>query len=136
LLRQRKLVLVLDLDLTLVHTLNVASASASSSAMPVRDQALCNSDVHDVFGGAMVTKLRPGARDFLERTSRMFELCIYTMGNRAYAAAVRSILDPDRRLFVSVVSRDDSTSDKAKDLDVCMVDPRLTLIVDDTLEHR
>ncbi len=34
----------------------------------------------------------------------MYELHIYTMGDRGYAAEVRRILDPSGRLFTSVIS--------------------------------
>lgn len=34
----------------------------------------------------MWTKLRPGVRDFLRRAHDLFELHIYTMGDRDYAA--------------------------------------------------
>lgn len=47
----------------------------------------------------MWTKLRPGVREFLEDVHQRFELHIYTMGDRDYAAEMAKRLDPSRRLF-------------------------------------
>ena len=127
LLRSRKLVLVLDLDHTMLHS-DVREGMSDTDVW----RASAASDVHSLLGGSLVTKLRPHARPFLARAREMFDLCIYTMGTRAYAAEVRAVLDPEGRLFSSVISRDDSTAGSAaKDLDVLMADPQVTLIVDD-----
>jgi NLI interacting factor-like phosphatase len=45
------------------------------------------------------TKLRPYLAQFLEGVHELYELHIYTMGDRSYAAEVARILDPDRRYF-------------------------------------
>jgi TFIIF-interacting CTD phosphatase-like protein len=47
----------------------------------------------------MWTKLRPGVREFLDAVHRRYELHIYTMGDRDYAAEMARRLDPQRRLF-------------------------------------
>lgn len=47
----------------------------------------------------MWTKLRPGVRQFLETARQHFELHIYTMGDRAYAAEMAHLLDPQQHLF-------------------------------------
>ena len=47
----------------------------------------------------MWTKLRPGVRAFLEAAHERYELHIYTMGDRDYAAEMAARLDPKRRLF-------------------------------------
>ena len=123
LLKARKLVLVVDLDHTLLHTVTRLEMS--------RESPCHTAEVHHLLGGHLVTKLRPSVREFLEEARTMFELCVYTMGNREYADAVRNVLDPTGSLFTHVISRDDSTKDGVKDLDVMMVDKRVTLIVDD-----
>jgi RNA polymerase II C-terminal domain phosphatase-like 3/4 len=70
---------------------------------------------------------------FLAAVRPLYELHIYTMGDRAYAARVRQLLDPRRtHMFTSVISACDSTSTAAKDLDVVMADERMVLILDDT----
>jgi RNA polymerase II C-terminal domain phosphatase-like 3/4 len=40
------------------------------------------------------TKLRPGVYDLLVAARELFELHIYTMGDRRYAREVARILDP------------------------------------------
>ena len=127
-LRNNKLVLVVDLDHTLLH-------SAVVDGMDEFDvwRATVSDDVHNLMGGTLLTKLRPHARKFLERAKVLFDLCIYTMGTREYAAQVREVLDPTGSLFSEVISRDDSTAGAlAKDLDVLLIDPHLTLIIDDS----
>ena len=47
----------------------------------------------------MWTKLRPGVREFLEAARGLFDLHIYTMGDREYAGEMARLLDPGRRLF-------------------------------------
>ena len=40
----------------------------------------------------LVTKLRPGARTFVREASKLFEVYIYTMGERLYAYQMASML--------------------------------------------
>ncbi len=47
----------------------------------------------------MWTKLRPGIRDFLIQTHRLFELHIYTHGDQDYAAEMAKLLDPQKVFF-------------------------------------
>ena len=47
----------------------------------------------------MWTKLRPGVEDFLQVLAPLFEMCIYTHGDREYAAAMARLLDPHGTLF-------------------------------------
>ena len=79
------------------------------------------------------TKLRPGCRPFLARAATEFELAVYTHGDRAYAAAMAGLLDPDGSLFGGrVISQGDSTAAHHKSLDVTLGDDAGTLILDDT----
>lgn len=48
---------------------------------------------------AMWTKLRPGVRSFLATCAPLFEMCIYTHGDREYAAQMAKLLDPSGSLF-------------------------------------
>jgi RNA polymerase II C-terminal domain phosphatase-like 3/4 len=70
------------------------------------------------------TKLRPGLNDFLRATVGQFELYVYTMGARKYAAAVVEVLDPDGNLGLRgkdrVIASEDSTSRRLKGLDVVL----------------
>ncbi len=47
----------------------------------------------------MWTKLRPGIRDFLVQTHKLFELHIYTHGDQDYAAEMAKLLDPNKTFF-------------------------------------
>jgi RNA polymerase II C-terminal domain phosphatase-like 3/4 len=69
----------------------------------------------------MMTKLRPFVRTFLKEASEMFEMYIYTMGDRAYALEMAKLLDPQREYFSArVISRDDGTHKHQKGLDVVL----------------
>lgn len=81
----------------------------------------------------MLTKLRPFVRTFLEEASNMFEMYIYTMGERSYALQMASLLDPEKVYFRSgVISKDDSTQKHQKGLDVVLGQENAVLILDDT----
>lgn len=43
--------------------------------------------------------------EFLEEAHKLFELHIYTMGDKHYAAEIKKILDPAGRLFASTISQ-------------------------------
>ena len=47
----------------------------------------------------MWTKLRPGVHAFLEAAHARFDLHVYTMGDKSYAAEMARLLDPTGRLF-------------------------------------
>eukprot|EP00798_Chlamydomonas_sp_ICE-L_P004945 gene4945-34719_t len=64
----------------------------------------------------------------------MYELHIYTMGDRSYANEIWRILDADKKIFSSAISQNDSTSSRQKDLDVALVNDKMVVILDDT-EH-
>lgn len=82
------------------------------------------------------TKLRPGLHEFLHAIVEKFELYVYTMGARKYAAAVVELLDPDGsaglRGHDRVIASEDSTSRRLKGLDVVLGAEETTLIVDDS----
>lgn len=81
----------------------------------------------------MMTKLRPFVRPFLKEASEMFEMYIYTMGDRPYALEMAKLLDPGREYFnAKVISRDDGTQRHQKGLDVVLGQESAVLILDDT----
>lgn len=54
---------------------------------------------------------RPHLETFLERVTSLYELHIYTMGTRNYAAAVANAIDPDGKYFSQrILSRDENSS--------------------------
>ena len=82
----------------------------------------------------MWTKLRPHVREFLAGASKLFEMHVYTMGARAYAAEMVHLLDPTGSLGLHrdrVICKDDA--DRAhKDLDVMLGSENTAIIIDDT----
>jgi TFIIF-interacting CTD phosphatase-like protein len=65
----------------------------------------------------------------------LFELYVYTMGDKAYAHAMASLLDTSGTLFKNrIVANSDVTHHGQKDLDVVMLRgaERLVVILDDT----
>jgi RNA polymerase II C-terminal domain phosphatase-like 3/4 len=81
----------------------------------------------------MLTKLRPFVRRFLKEASDMFEMYIYTMGDKAYAIEIAKLLDPDNVYFGSkVISNSDCTQRHQKGLDVVLGDESVAVILDDT----
>ncbi|BBM97737.1 RNA polymerase II C-terminal domain phosphatase-like 3/4 [Marchantia polymorpha subsp. ruderalis] len=81
----------------------------------------------------MWTKLRPFVHDFLDAASKMFEMYVYTMGERTYAVAMARLLDPTGRFFGDrVISQGDSTRRTTKDLDVVLGAESAVVILDDT----
>ncbi|KAK1863377.1 hypothetical protein I4F81_005932 [Pyropia yezoensis] len=159
LLSERRLSLVLDLDHTLVHATDDPRAAADVAAVVggappggldggpdggcgVDDvaaagiHALCLVDANGHPSRPMHVKLRPGLAAFLAAARVAFELHIYTMGTRRYAAAVASLLDGgDGSLFRGrVTSREDFGEGALNRKNLRRVfpcDDSMVLIVDD-----
>ncbi|XP_060970711.1 RNA polymerase II C-terminal domain phosphatase-like 4 isoform X1 [Cannabis sativa] len=136
LIRHKKLCLVLDLDHTLLNSTQLVHMTSEEEYL--RTQA---ATLHDVSDGSifmletmhMMTKLRPYVRSFLREARNMFELYIYTMGDRPYALAMAKLLDPKKEYFGDrIISRDDGTVKHQKGLDVVLGQESAVLILDDT----
>jgi RNA polymerase II C-terminal domain phosphatase-like 3/4 len=83
----------------------------------------------------VMTKLRPFVRTFLKEASEMFEMYIYTMGDRQYSLEMARLLDPQGVYFKDkVISRDDGTQKNVKDLDLVLGAENSILILDDKEE--
>ncbi|MEW5318355.1 MAG: hypothetical protein WDW38_009581 [Sanguina aurantia] len=137
LLSSRKLLLILDLDLTLLNTIKLTDLDPHH--WPMMNQRLAEEWplgaqrlLHVMSDKGLCTKLRPGLYEFLEAVSSLYELHIYTMGDKFYANAIASIIDPSRRFFTSIVAKDHSTSESRKNLDVLLSGDSAALIMDDT----
>ncbi|MCO5579978.1 hypothetical protein L7F22_033845 [Adiantum nelumboides] len=97
-LSRRRLCLVLDLDYTLVNSSRFLEVRSAFEA--ARLQSLHLAELHreiDLYilpALEMWSKLRPFVHGFIKEASRLFELHVYTVGNRAYAQALERILDP------------------------------------------
>ncbi|KAL9975955.1 hypothetical protein ACROYT_G013179 [Oculina patagonica] len=126
LLQTRKLSLVVDLDQTLIHT----------------TMELVPEDMEDVhhfqLPGHPVwyhTKIRPGAVNFLDHVSKLYELHIFTMGSRMYAHTIARMLDPAGKLFAHRIrSRDECFNAFSKSHDLRSLFPcgdTMVCIIDD-----
>ena len=121
-----------------------ASSDERTEAEPQNDEALdgfpefpgCSPPLehtHCLRHLALFTKLRPRVRDFLRAASRLCQLYIYTMGDKRYAQEMARLLDPGGALFSGrIISNEESTNARVKDLDIVLGSERAVLIVDDT----
>ena len=139
-LGERKLILVLDLDHTLLNSASFQETSeedfklldarwAKQAELPEEERLLCKlAPIH------IWTKLRPGVHRFLRDASRLYEMYIYTMGDRPYADEMAKLLDRDGSLFHGrVISKRDSTERRTKDLDIVLGADSAVLIMDDSI---
>ncbi|KAI6677337.1 hypothetical protein NL676_038133 [Syzygium grande] len=143
---ERKLCLVLDLDHTLLNSAKFGEVE------PVHEEILRKKEEQDrtqpqrhlfrFIHMGMWTKLRPGIWNFLEKASKLYELHLYTMGNKLYATEMAKVLDPKGVLFAGrVISRgDDSDSfdsddrcPKSKDLEGVLGMESSVVIIDDSV---
>lgn len=141
LLSSRKLSLVVDLDQTIIHaTVDPTVAEWQKDEKNPNHDAVKEvrafqlvDDVPNARGCWYYIKLRPGLDDFLENISKIYELHIYTMGTRAYAQNIATIIDPERKIFGDrILSRDESGSLVAKNLQrLFPVDTKMVVIIDD-----
>ncbi|RLN31128.1 RNA polymerase II C-terminal domain phosphatase-like 4 [Panicum miliaceum] len=136
LLRERKLVLILDLDHTLINSTKLHDISSAENELGIRTAALKDDPDRSIFtldSMQMLTKLRPFVRNFLKEASNMFEMYIYTMGDKAYAIEIAKLLDPTNVYFPSkVISNSDCTQRHQKGLDVILGAESVAVILDDT----
>uniref|UniRef100_A0A5B7BA20 protein-serine/threonine phosphatase n=1 Tax=Davidia involucrata TaxID=16924 RepID=A0A5B7BA20_DAVIN len=142
----RKLCLVLDLDHTLLNSAKFVEVDL------VHDELLRKKEEQDrekpqrhLFRFphmAMWTKLRPGIWNFLEKASKLYELHLYTMGNKLYATEMAKVLDPKGILFAGrVISRGDDGDlldgdervPKSKDLEGVLGMESDVVIIDDSV---
>lgn len=94
----RKL-LLLDLDETLLH------CSGDVSQRGFFDQTVDFIN-HEGIPLTGVLNIRPYARQFLENTSKMYEIVIFTASMKYYADRLIKILDPKRKFISEVFYRD------------------------------
>nr|XP_043613534.1 RNA polymerase II C-terminal domain phosphatase-like 4 [Erigeron canadensis] len=138
LLRHKKLYLVLDLDHTLLNSTRLVDVTQEegnlmNSQDPMQDQL--RGSLFKLPFMHMATKLRPFVHTFLKEASNLFEMYIYTMGERAYALEMANLLDPGKVYFNSkVIAQNDCTQRHQKGLDVLAGQESAVLILDDT-EH-
>ncbi|XP_039124494.1 RNA polymerase II C-terminal domain phosphatase-like 3 [Dioscorea cayenensis subsp. rotundata] len=142
----RKLCLVLDLDHTLLNSAKFTEVD------PIHDEILRKKEEQDrekaqrhlfrLHHMGMWTKLRPGIWNFLEKASKLYELHLYTMGNKLYATEMAKVLDPTGTLFSGrVISRGDDgdpvdgdeRAPRSKDLEGVLGMESAVVIIDDSI---
>ncbi|XP_017225547.1 RNA polymerase II C-terminal domain phosphatase-like 4 [Daucus carota subsp. sativus] len=136
LFRHKKLNLVLDLDHTLLNSTQFRHIMPEEEYLKVPPDSLPDALKGNLFRldfMHMMTKLRPFVRTFLKEASKLFEMYIYTMGERAYAVEMAKLLDPENIYFNSkVIAQGDCTQRHQKGLDVVVGQDSAVLILDDT----
>ncbi|KAI3919057.1 hypothetical protein MKW98_016610 [Papaver atlanticum] len=117
---KKKLCLVLDLDHTLLHSVRICDVSKDDQDY-LNKKAIVVSSEKDIKGLG-------SSGDNFDR----FELFVYTLGNREYARNMGRLFDPEGVFFNSIESRDDSTVEDRKNLDILAgPDEKNTIIIDD-----
>ncbi|WOL01759.1 RNA polymerase II C-terminal domain phosphatase-like 3 [Canna indica] len=142
----RKLCLVLDLDHTLLNSAKFVEVDPNHEEILRRkeeqDREMPQRHLFRFQHMGMWTKLRPGIWNFLEKASKLYELHLYTMGNKLYATEMAKVLDPTGTLFSGrVISKGDDTDSldgeervpKSKDLDGVLGMESAVVIIDDSL---
>jgi RNA polymerase II C-terminal domain phosphatase-like 3/4 len=133
----KKLLLVLDLDHTLLHSTRMTDVTEEQTAVlheMLQKQPMDAPMVFHLGHMNMWTKFRPGIREFLEKAHRNFDLHVFTMGDKSYAAEMARLLDPSGKLFGGrVASSSDANDSMMKDLDVLLGSDDMMVILDDTV---
>ncbi|KAI4386348.1 hypothetical protein MLD38_004286 [Melastoma candidum] len=142
----RKLCLVLDLDHTLLNSAKFVEVDmVHEELLRKKEEIDREKPLRHLFRFnhmEMWTKLRPGIWTFLEKASKLYELHLYTMGNKMYATEMAKVLDPKGVLFAGrVISRgdDNGTVDgderypKSKDLEGVLGMESAVVIIDDSV---
>ncbi|XP_073278092.1 RNA polymerase II C-terminal domain phosphatase-like 4 isoform X1 [Primulina huaijiensis] len=136
LLHHKKLYLVLDLDHTLLNSTRLVDVTVEEGYLVDQRDALPDTLKRDLFrleSMQMMTKLRPFIHTFLKNASDMFEMYIYTMGERPYALEMAKLLDPGDVYFNSrIIAQGDCTQRHQKGLDIVLGQESAVLILDDT----
>lgn len=140
----KKLCLVLDLDHTLLNSAKFTEIDHVHEEMlrkkEEQDREKPQRQLFRFPHMGMWTKLRPGIWNFLDRASKLYELHVYTMGNKVYATEMAKVLDPTGTLFAGrVISKGDEADldgddrlPKSKDLDGVLGMESAVVIIDDS----
>ncbi|KAM1001616.1 hypothetical protein TB2_007976 [Malus domestica] len=97
LLRHNKLYLVVDLDHTLLYFTDLNQMTAGEDYLQSQTDAVQDVSKVDIMN--MMTKLRPFVKTFLKEANEMYEMYLYTTGERAYALEMAKLLDPRKEYF-------------------------------------
>lgn len=98
--KYERLLVVLDLDETLIHTTDITNRYSPD----IHNKETLREQTPEAFlifvkGEILLCRKRPGVMQFLDRSSSMFNLVLYTAGEKDYAIEVLKELDPTGKLF-------------------------------------
>jgi hypothetical protein len=96
-LKQKKLVLLLDIDNTILHALKASNEQIDQFVTRQKEGEKEFFTLELDALNAFIVKIRPFLSEFLEQTSKIFEIIVYTFGTRSYATAILGKIDPDER---------------------------------------
>lgn len=133
----RKLLLVLDLDHTLLHSTRISDIGEEHGAILLNELKKQDESAPMLYHLPQMnlwTKLRPGIREFFNEARKLYDLHVFTMGDKSYAAGMAGLLDPMGELFGGrVASSSDASKGMIKDLDVLLGSDEMMVILDDTV---
>ncbi|KAF9190720.1 Carboxy-terminal domain (CTD) phosphatase [Haplosporangium sp. Z 11] len=132
LLTEGKLSLIVDLDQTLIHATFGAAIDEWVNAQGGLPKDIRMFPLPDSTTPYYI-KLRPYLEMFLQKVTSLYELHIYTMGTRNYAAAVANVIDPDGKFFGQrILSRDENASMTQKTIErLFPCDTSMVVVIDD-----
>jgi RNA polymerase II C-terminal domain phosphatase-like 3/4 len=136
-MENEKLLLVLDLDHTLLHSTRISDLNEEQTKQLhglLEKQPADGQMLYHLPHMGMWTKLRPGIQEFFSEVRKYYDLHVFTMGDKSYAAAIANLLDPSGQMFGGrVASSSDAGRKMIKDLDVLLGSDEIMLILDDTV---
>ncbi|KAF9561833.1 Carboxy-terminal domain (CTD) phosphatase [Mortierella alpina] len=132
LIEEGKLSLIVDLDQTLIHATVGTAIDEWINAQGEMPKDIRMFPLPDSPTPYYI-KLRPHLETFLKKVTKLYELHIYTMGTRNYAAAVANVIDPDSKFFSQrILSRDENSSMTQKSIErLFPCDNSMVVVIDD-----
>lgn len=123
-----KKLLILDLDETLIHT--------DFDYKFDKHDVYLKLTLEDNMESILPINIRPYLYEFLEFTTNHFEIAVFSASCKEYAEMITKHLDPDKRFFRYVFSRESCIIYKKlylKFIDIFDVNPKNCVIVDNSL---
>lgn len=121
-----KKLLVLDLDETLIHTF-MKEVPENCEQITVK--------IPNKFEKTIHFKIRPFCKEFLNKVSQFFDICVFTAAHSSYANPILDALDPEGCFFKDRYFNDSCTKINqytVKDLRILKSDLKDVILVDNT----
>ena len=120
--------LAIDLDETCIH-----ATVMNHHKQQVKDGIVKPENAYIYY--KYVIRLRNGVKEFLQKAKKKFNLVIFTAAHRSYAEFVRNILDPEKKIFDKIYSRENCTVQYGlyrKDLKIVDKDVKKVILIDNS----